>query len=277
MGGSGRGSGSTLGMLTLDTGHTGVVWHPESYLAFADERGRPFVDLLTRVGADGPRRVVDLGCGPGNLTEALARRWPDAEIEAWDSSPEMVDAARTRGIDARVGDVRSWTPALDTDVVVCNAVLHWVPEHPDLLVRWAGLLAAGSWIAVQVPGNFDAPSHRAVREVAGRAHWSPTLAGAALGDDAVRTPAEYAGLLADAGCAVDAWETTYVHRLRGPDPVLHWIAGTALRPVRRLLDDAAWARFNAELIPLLDAAHPARADGTTFFPFRRVFVVARVE
>lgn len=253
-----------------------MVWHPESYLAFADERGRPFVDLLTRVGAEQPRRVVDLGCGPGNLTETMARRWPGAVIEAWDSSPEMIDAARARGLDAHVGDVRSWTPAPDTDVVVCNAVLHWVPEHPDLLVRWAGLLAAGSWIAVQVPGNFDAPSHRAVRAVAGRPHWSPILAGAALGDDAVRTPAEYAGLLVDAGCAVDAWETTYVHRLSGPDPVLHWIAGTALRPVRRLLDDAAWARFGAELVPLLDAAYPPRADGTTFFPFRRVFVVARV-
>lgn len=256
--------------------HTESVWNPDTYLAFADHRGRPFVDLLARVAAPNPRRVADLGCGPGNLTETLAQRWPAAEIEAWDSSPEMVGAARERGLTARVGDVRDWTPASDTDVVVCNAVLHWVPEHPELLVSWVGRLAPGTWIAVQLPGNFDAPSHRAVRDLAAQPQWAATLAGAALERDAVRTPVDYAALLTGAGCLVDAWETTYVHELSGPNPVLEWIAGTALRPVRQRLDDARWEQFRAELIPMLDAAYPARADGVTFFGFRRVFVVARV-
>ena len=140
------------------------MWNPDVYLAFADHRGRPFFDLMSRVGAESPRRVVDLGCGPGNLTVSLAQRWPDAAIEAWDSSPEMVEAARERGVDAHVGDVQTWTPQPDTDVVLSNAILQWVPEHADLLVRWAGQLSSGSWIAMQVPGNFDAPSHEAVRE-----------------------------------------------------------------------------------------------------------------
>jgi SAM-dependent methyltransferase len=121
---------------------TGVMWNPDVYLAFADDRGRPFFDLLSRVGAAAPRRVVDLGCGPGNLTVTLAQRWPDAVVEAWDSSPEMVDAARKRSVDAHVGDVRTWTPQPDTDVVVTNATLQWVPEHAELLLRWAGQLAA---------------------------------------------------------------------------------------------------------------------------------------
>ena len=258
------------------TRHTGGVWNPDTYLAFADHRGRPFVDLLARVAAPNPRRVVDLGCGPGNLTETLAHRWPSAQIEAWDSSPEMVQAARARGLTARLGDVRVWTPAPDTGVVVCNAVLHWVPEHPELLARWPGLLSPGAWIAVQLPGNFDAASHRAVRDLAAQPQWATTLAGAALDRDAVLTPAAYAALLTDAGCVVDAWETTYVHQLSGPNPVLEWITGTALRPVRQRLDDSGWERFRAELIPMLDAAYPARADGVTFFGFRRVFVVARV-
>lgn len=147
------------------------MWNPDVYLTYADHRGRPFFDLLSRVNSRRPRRIVDLGCGPGNLTETLAVRWPDAAIEAWDSSPEMVAAARERGVDAQVGDVRDWAPASDTDVVVSNATLHWVPEHPQLLVRWAGQLGADSWIAFQVPGNFDAPSHQAVRDLVRQPDW----------------------------------------------------------------------------------------------------------
>lgn len=248
------------------------------YLAFADHRGRPFFDLLARVGADKPRRVVDLGCGPGNLTVALTQRWPDAVVEAWDSSPEMVAAARERGVDAQAGDVRDWVPQPDTDVVLSNAALQWVPEHADLLLRWAGQLDSGSWIAMQVPGNFDSPSHEAVRRLAGQSPWAEPLRDLPFRvGKVVDTPSGYAGLLTDAGCAVDAWETTYVHELTGADPVLEWITGTALRPVKDRLTEPQWSRFRAELIPRLDEAYPARADGTTFFPFRRIFVVAQVK
>ncbi|MFB1296196.1 trans-aconitate 2-methyltransferase [Mycobacterium sp. pW049] len=254
------------------------MWNPDVYLTYADHRGRPFYDLMARVGAREPRRIVDLGCGPGNLTETLTARWPGAVIEAWDSSPEMVEAARERGLDARIGDVRDWTPAPDTDIVVSNATLHWVPEHPELLVRWAGQLAAGSWIAFQVPGNFDAPSHQSVRALVRRPEWSELLRDYPFEKSEVTRPAAgYAELMTDAGCTADAWETTYVHELTGENPVLEWIHGTALRPVRASLSDAQWEQFKAELIPLLDAAYPKRADGTTFFPFRRIFVVAQVK
>jgi trans-aconitate 2-methyltransferase len=253
-----------------------VMWNPDVYLAFADHRGRPFFDLLSRVGADNPRRVVDLGCGPGNLTVTLALRWPNAVVEAWDSSQEMVDAALERGVDAHVGDVRMWTPQPDTDVVVTNATLQWVPEHAELLVRWAGQLAAGSWIAMQVPGNFDAPSHRAVRDLARRDKWSEPVQEFPVREGQVDSPSGYAELLGDAGCAVDAWETTYIHELSGEHPVLEWITGTALTPVRSRLTEPQWQQFRQELIPLLDAAYPVRPDGKTFFPFRRIFVVAQV-
>lgn len=252
------------------------MWNPDVYLAYANERGRPFFDLLARVGADAPRRVTDLGCGPGNLTVALGRRWPQAAIEALDSSPEMVAAARERGIDARVGDVRDWVPKPDTDVVISNATLQWVPGHSELLVDWAAQLPAGAWIAIQVPGNFDAPSHRAVRELARHQRWAEPLRYFAFRDGQVADPAGYAGLLTDAGCRVDAWETTYVHVLTGANPVLEWITGTALRPVRSRLTDYEWEQFRAELVPLLDNAYPKRPDGKTLFPFRRIFMVAQV-
>lgn len=144
------------------------MWDPDVYLAFSGHRNRPFYELVSRVGLERARRVVDLGCGPGHLTRYLARRWPGAVIEALDSSPEMVAAAAERGIDATTGDLRDWKPKPDTDVVVSNAALHWVPEHSDLLVRWVDELAPGSWIAVQIPGNFETPSHAAVRALARR-------------------------------------------------------------------------------------------------------------
>jgi trans-aconitate 2-methyltransferase len=253
------------------------VWNPDVYLAFADHRGRPFFDLLSRVGAQNPRRVVDLGCGPGNLTVTLAQRWPGAVVEAVDSSPEMVAAARERGLDATLGGIAEWAPRPDTDVVVSNAALQWVPGHADLMVRWAGELTAGSWIAMQVPGNFDAPSHQAVRDVARSPDFAEALADMPWRDaDVVGAPTDYAGLLADAGCRVDAWETTYVHQLSGETPVLDWITGTALTQVRSRLSDDAWEQYRQAIIPVLARAYPMRADGTTFFPFRRVFVVAQV-
>jgi trans-aconitate 2-methyltransferase len=249
-------------------------WDPALYLSFDEHRARPFHDLLARVGAENPRGVVDLGCGPGHLTRVLAARWPDASVTAIDSSPEMVAAARERGIDAAQCDVADWSPTPETDVVVTNAVLHWVPDHPQLLRRWLAALPAGAWFALQVPGNATAPSHALVGELLAEPRWRGSVELTAGG--VVLDPPGYAELLADAGADVDAWETTYVHRLAGPDPVLRWIGSTTLRPVQAALDEPDYARFREELAPRLRAAYPQRPDGTTWFPFRRVFAVARV-
>ena len=182
----------------------------------------------------------------------------------------MVEAARERGIDARRADVAEWMPGPDTDVVISNAVLQWVPSHRELLPRWVAALPAGAELAMQVPGNFGAPSHVLVRNLAAER-------GLELrGDEAVAEPADYAALLSATGAEADVWETTYLHRLTGPDPVLEWISSTALRPVRDALDAEAYSAFRAELAPRLGAAYPTQPDGTTWFPFRRIFAVARV-
>jgi trans-aconitate 2-methyltransferase len=250
-----------------------MAWDPTAYLTFDDHRSRPFHDLLARIGATEPRRVVDLGCGPGHLTGLLSARWPGAEIDALDSSPEMVENARARGVPARQADVRDWQPGPTDDVVVTNAVLQWVPEHAELLVRWLGEMPKGGWFAMQVPGNFSAQSHALVRELLAEPAWSGRVQ---VRDElAVAPPADYADSVAAVGAEVDAWETTYLHRLTGPDAVLAWISGTALRPVRAALEDAEWDRFRAELAPRLREAYPPRPDGTTWFPFRRIFLVAR--
>ncbi|MCW2631556.1 MAG: tam [Pseudonocardia sp.] len=249
-------------------------WDPSGYLEFQQPRGRAFHDLVARVDAQLPRRVVDLGCGPGHLTTSLTQRWPAALIEAFDSSVEMVQQARELGLNAMLLDADEWMPLADTDVVVCNAVLQWVPGHVELIRRWMAALPPGAWFAMQVPGNFDAPSHLLVRELASQLHWRDLVP--ELHEAPVCDAAEYAELFAATGADVDAWETTYLHRLGGPNPVLEWIRSTALRPVRTALNDEQWAAFRAELAPTLEAAYPRRPDGTTWFPFRRIFAVAHL-
>lgn len=249
---------------------TSTTWDPALYLDFDDHRARPFRDLVARVGAERPRHVVDLGCGPGHLTASLAARWPGARTSALDSSREMVTAARERGIDAVLAPVEDWVPAPDTDVVVTNAVLHWAPTHRELLPRWVSAMPAGSWFAMQVPGNHTAPSHVLAADLA--RHHGLDLGGAEAVDD----PGDYADLLGATGAEVDAWETTYLHRLTGDDPVLGWISSTTLRPVRAALDDADYDAYVAALAPRLREAYPRRPDGSTWFPFRRVFAVAHV-
>lgn len=249
------------------------MWDPEAYLEFGDHRARPFHDLLARVGARDPALVVDLGCGPGSLTPLLAKRWPKAKLMAVDSSPEMVQAAWERGISAELCDLRSWSVAPGTDLVVSNAVLQWVPGHAELLRRWIRELLPGGWLALQVPGNFSAPSHTETARLAAEPRWRGLLDLTAACP--VLEPAGYAALLAPGADELDVWETTYLHRLTGSDPVLEWITGTTLRPVRAALSAAAWVAFRQELAPRLRAAYPAGADGVTWFPFRRIFAVAQ--
>ncbi|GAA4737864.1 methyltransferase domain-containing protein [Nocardioides endophyticus] len=251
------------------------TWDPDRYLTYADERGRPFVDLIARVAAADPRTVVDLGCGPGNLTALLADRWPGASVVGLDSSPEMI--AKARGADSRVtfdvADLRRWTPAAPVDVLVSNATLQWVPGHLDLLPALVRAVAPGGWLAFQVPGNFGEPSHTIRDELAGEAPYAQHTAGVAV--PISHDPAVYLDALAGLGCTVDAWETTYLHLLAGPDPVFTWVSGTGARPTLQALPDDLRPGFEAEFKRRLAAAYPEHAYGVVL-PFRRIFVVTRV-
>ena len=260
-------------------------WSPTDYLRFTDERSRPFADLLARVpgGPSTVADVVDLGSGPGHLTSLLRERWPDAHVTGLDSSLAMVGRAVAENTDPRacyeLADVRDYargaTSTTGADVVVSNATLQWVPDHEELLVPLAE--TARQTFAFQVPGNHDAPSHRMLREVAGRAPYADVVG--PVRRRAVADPAGYVDLLARPGWEVDAWETTYVHVLHGPDPVLRWISATGAQPTLHALaaHDAEQgsqlrARFEAELGAALRDAYPTRDYGTPL-EFRRVFVV----
>lgn len=251
-------------------------WDPERYLAYADERGRPFVELLARVPAADPRVVVDLGCGPGNLTALLADRWPGATITGVDSSPEMIAKARLTEprVTFDVADLRDWATHGTTpvDVLVSNATLQWVPGHLDLLEGLVGAVRPGGWLAFQVPGNFDEPSHAIRRDLAAEPAYADLTRDVAVPSS--HDPEVYLERLAGLGCEVDAWETTYLHVLTGEDPVFTWVSGTGARPTLQALPDDLRADFEAEFRRRLRAAYPPREHGVVL-PFRRIFVVAR--
>ncbi|GGL34947.1 methyltransferase domain-containing protein [Phycicoccus endophyticus] len=259
-------------------------WDPTAYGRYATERARPLADLLARVDAAEPRLVVDLGCGHGPATLALAERWPRARVVGVDAAEPMLDAARALDRQGRVewvsADLRSWDPASlgeAPDVVVTSSTLQWVPGHLDLVPAWARALAPGGWFALQVPGSFDAPSHRLMRETAERHPRAGELL-AALDVPAVAEPATYLRLLARLGATVDAWETTYLHLLdpqaREPNPVLSWVEATGLRPVLDLLrGEEERAAFLEPYAAALLEAYPRTSAGV-LFPFRRLFAVA---
>lgn len=243
------------------------------YRRFSDERSRPFDELVGRIPTAGPRRVVDLGCGGGQLTLSLAERWPGAEVEGIDSSPEMIAEARALAgpVRFREGDAATWSDP-GADVIVSNACLHWVPGHRALIGAWGGALPPDGAIAVQMPLNDRSPAHRLLHELAVSPRWAPRLAGVLRPAGAVGEPGEYAAILRGAGLRPDVWETTYLHQLSGPDPVLEWMRGTAMRPALAVLDAAETEAFEAEYAAPLRDVYPAR-DGVTTLGFRRVFMV----
>lgn len=265
----------------IDEGFTMNDWDPARYLQFADERSRPFCDLVARIRTDDPACVVDLGCGPGTLTAWLARRWPGADVLGVDSSPAMIERARTETAAAEPGggrlcfqhgDLRDWRPERPVDVLISNATLQWLPGHRRLLPRLVSALRPGGWLAFAVPGNFAEPSHRLLAELATDPRFASDTAGLTWPSSA--DTLDYLDDLATLGCRVEAWETTYLHVLSGPDPVFAWISGTGARPVLAALPEDRRAIFVAEYQAGLREAYPARPYGTVL-PFRRIFVVAR--
>ncbi|MFD7865777.1 trans-aconitate 2-methyltransferase [Streptomyces sp. NPDC059783] len=262
---------------------TAPLWDPQQYLRHADHRTRPFHDLLARIPPlpGNPPRIADLGCGAGNVTALLADRWPTAGITGYDTSPQMLERARahaTARLDFAEADAATWTPDEPHDLIVSNALLQWVPGHAARFPDWLAALTPGGTLALQVPGNFDQPSHALMRDLAGSPRWRSRLGGVLRHADAVLEPAGYLDRLTGPGRTADVWETTYLHLLTGPDPVLDWVRGTGLRPVLTALADDEDARdaFLADYRDLLRTAYPAGPHGTVF-PFRRIFAVCHRE
>ena len=252
-----------------------MSWNPEQYLKFADHRLRPALDLLARIPVENPETVVDLGCGPGNITEWLKKRWGSARITGVDSSVEMLAAARQRWPDMRweKADIGEWLPKTPAQVIYSNAALQWLDNHRSLFARLYGALAPGGVLAVQMPKNFDQPSHVLMRAAAQEGPWRERLA-SHLRPSPVADSRDYWRMLEPLGAEIDIWECDYLQPLSGEDAVLQWVLGSALRPLLAALDEGEKEGFLADYGVRLRQAYPMESNGTTLFPFRRVFILA---
>ncbi len=252
------------------------TWDVAAYEQFADERLRPALDLIGRIPDVAPKHIFDLGCGTGSVTRLLARRWPEAAVTGVDGSAEMLAAARRDGGSIRwlQADIADWLSDAQPDLLFSNAALHWLDDHGVLFPRLLALLPSGGVLAVQMPNNFAAPSHRAIAELAEREAWRDRLL--PLVREAPVAPAgAYLEMLLPQTARVDLWETTYWHVLDGEDPVPAWTSGSVLRPFLAALAEGERRDFIAAYTEAMRAAYPRLHGGRTPFAFRRLFIVAQ--
>lgn len=251
-----------------------TTWDANQYLKFADERARPAADLIAHIAPEPPRRIVDLGCGPGNSTEQLHGRWPQAEITGLDSSAEMLAKARKSHPDWRwvQSDIAGWKAEAPFDLVFANASLHWIAGHEALFPHLLRQVAPGGALAAQMPAQEDSPTHRLLKEVG--AEFAESLRGFRY-PMWIGEPDFYYDALAAHAARVEVWKTVYHHPLSGPEKVVEWIRGSTMRPfLEALPDEATSRRFEQRCLERFAEAFPRRKDGKILLPYPRVFVVA---
>lgn len=251
-----------------------MTWDPDVYGAFSDERLRAGLDLLGRVPNIDPSLVVDLGCGTGTLTSVLARRWPKARVVGIDASEEMLERVPSDpNLEWRQDNITDWQPTEPVGLIFSNAALHWVEDHERLFARLASALDDGGVLAIQMPANWTAPTHRIPTQILEDGDYGADARDRLL-RDRVADHADYRSWLGT-DMDVETWSTTYHHMLGGPDPVLAWVRGSILAPVVGALDVVTAQRFLDECAHRYRAAYPPEPDGSTILPFTRLFIVAR--
>ncbi len=256
---------------------TSSSWDPAQYLKFSNERVRPAFDLLAQVPLEAATHVVDLGCGTGNMTGILKRRFPGADVLGVDGADSMLEKARAANSDCRFeqGDFFTWEPSAPPDLIFSNAALHWVTNHETLFPRLLGLLAPRGVLAVQMPSMHDAPFRALQNEVARQGPWSRYLDDAGYARGLLPIEAYY-DVIRPRVASLDIWQTTYLHVLAGEDAVTEWAAGSSLRPFLDRLPPEQASAYRAAYSAALRPHYPRRPDGTTLLPFKRFFVVARI-
>lgn len=251
-------------------------WNPQLYRQFEAERTRPALELLSRIGSANPRQITDLGCGPGNSTEGLFARYPQAIVTGIDSSATMLASARQRLPQCRFNqqDISHWRPASPQDIVYANASLQWVPDHPELFPRLFSTVAPGGSLAVQMPDNRQEPSHEAMRRVAAAGPWREKIGETAQLRVRILTDLDYYDLLAPQAQTVDIWRTTYFHVMPSAAAIVDWVSATGLRPFLEPLAEQQRPAFIADYLRAIEQAYPVRADGRVLLAFPRLFIVA---
>lgn len=252
-----------------------MAWDPTQYLTFGNERLQPALDLLSRIPLEAPGTVIDLGCGPGNVTKALKGRWPNAAFTGVDGSPEMLEHARAedRDIEWVEADLNDWRPGAPSDVIYSNAALHWLNDHDKLLPILMKHIAPGGFLAVQMPRNWPAPSHTCITEAVHAGPWREMLE-PLMRPAPSHEPSFYYELLVSETSSLAIWETEYCQILEGENPVAEFVKGTQLKRFLDALEEPARGEFEDDYRKRILAAYPKRRNGKTLFPFRRLFLLA---
>lgn len=251
-----------------------MTWSAKQYSMFEQQRTRPVRDLVAAIPEGDVRTAVDLGCGPGNSTEVLADRFPQALVTGMDSSDDMLVDARKRlpALNFELADIGAWSPVQKFDVILANASLQWLPDHATLYPHLVNQLTPGGTLAVQTPDNLDEPAHKLAREVAADGPWAAKIG--SVKHNERHTASYYFELLSQHCSTVDVWRTTYHHPLAGSAAVVEWFKGSALRPFLAPLTESERNAFLDEYLARITKAYPALADGTVLLPFPRLFIIA---
>ena len=251
-------------------------WNPGLYMKFWDQRTRAARDLLARAPLDEAALIYDLGCGPGNSSELLSRRFPWAELIGLDTSEAMLAEARARTPGAHFvrGDIAAFAPEAAPDLIFSNAALHFLPDHHRLIPRLAGALAPGGVFAAQMPSTAAESSHALMRMVAADGPWASRLVPVAKTQPLIAEFDDYYEWLRPVASAIELWMTTYVYVFDGAADLADFFAGSALQPfLERLTDDERRA-FLDRYREGLEEAYPAQSDGRVLLPYPRLFMVA---
>ena len=251
-------------------------WNPSLYMKFMDARTSAARDLLGRVPLDTAALVYDLGCGPGNSSELLLRRFPNAELVGMDTSESMLAHARLRAPKARFvrRDIADWTPDAPPNLIFSNAALHFLPDHHALVPRLAGLLAPGGVFAAQMPSNANESSHALMRMIAADGPWLSRLVPVAKTQPMIAGVDDYYEWLQPLCRGIELWMTTYVYMFDGAADVADYFAGSALHPFLERLTDDERCDFLSRYLEGLHEAYPAQSDGKVLLPYPRLFMVA---
>ena len=254
-----------------------ATWDAAQYLRFGNERLRPALDLLAQIPLAAPSRVVDLGCGPGNVTAILEHRFPDADIVGVDGSAAMLAKARTAAAKCTFeqADFFQWQPRHKLDLIYSNAALQWVDRHSTLFPRLLSFLAPGGVLAVQMPNMLATPLHQVSRQLTASDEWSQEL-GDVIPQPGILPATDYWDMLRHQVESLEMWQTTYMHALQGENAVMEWASGSSLRPYLDRLAVERKTKFQQAYADAVQPHYPRRPDGTTLLPFHRLFVVARM-
>ena len=253
-----------------------MAWDPAQYEKFKKERARPFFDLLAQLDDIEPKTIVDLGCGTGELTAELAKKWRQARVLGIDDSREMLEKSKAfarGGLTFELFPMEQWSTREPVDLLFSNSAYHWLMPHQQQIERLAGYVTPGGTFAFQAPNQFREPSHTIIQDVRNSPEWKP-LVGSDRSDGYLAEPQWYLDTLRRLGYEPRLWETIYYQTLDGEDAALEWVKGTTLRGLLGKLGAEQQKRFLAHCAVKFRAAYPKTESGT-LMPYRRLFVVAK--